>query len=274
MLEDEALDIEIRLFLEAIHARYGYDMREYSPASMRRRVLAVLAKSRLAHLGELQHRILTDPPFFSSLLEDLTIRVSEMFRDPEFYRSFRARVVPLLRTYPLLKIWHSGCASGEEAYASAILLSEEGLCDRAQIYATDLSAQALAQAKQGTYALEHLQKFSDNYVKSGGTGAFAQYYHAAYDGIAMSESLRRNILFFQHNLVSDHVFGEMHVVFCRNVLIYFGHALRERVLDKLVQSLYPGAFFCLGSSERLPGGGKERGFAEIDGEARIYRYEG
>jgi chemotaxis protein methyltransferase CheR len=270
-LESESETIEIRLLLEAIHERYGYDLRDYAPASMRRRVSAALARSGLNHLGELQHRLLGEPGFFAGVLDDLTVKVSEMFRDPGFYRAFRAQVAPVLRTYPLLKIWHSGCAAGEEVYASAILLSEEGLYERSQIYATDLSLGALEQARQGVYSSDHLQRFAENYRESGGASAFSSYYNQAYGRIAFHDSLRRNVLFFQHDLVSDHVFGEMHVIFCRNVLIYFGPDLRARVLDRFGQSLSPGGFLCLGSSERLP---RSEAFSEFSAEARIYRHEG
>jgi chemotaxis protein methyltransferase CheR len=269
--DSEIENIEIRLFLEAIHARYGYDLREYSPVSTRRRVLAVLAKSGLDNLGELQHRMLRDPEFFGSLLDDLVLRVTEMFRDPTFYRAFGARVVPILRTYPLLKFWHSGCATGEEAYSTAILLSEQGLYDRTQIYATDLSARALEQAKQGVYSAERGREFGENHTRAGGTCPFSNYYTEAYDRIALRESLRKNVLFFQHNLVSDHVFGEMNVIFCRNVLIYFGQSLRDRVIAKFAQSLCPGGFLCLGSGERLPRSGHD--FREFVPGERIYRHE-
>jgi chemotaxis protein methyltransferase CheR len=264
--------IEIRLLLEAVYAKYGYDLREYASVSMRRRVLAALAKSGLAHLGELQHRILRDPEFFASVLEDLTVRVSEMFRDPTFYRAFRSSVVPLLRTYPQLKIWHSGCATGEEVYSSAILLMEEGLYDRAQIYATDLSSHALEQAKEGVYSVDQLATFTGNYEAFGGRSTLADYYTAAYDRIAMRESVRSNVLFFHHNLVSDHPFGEMHVIFCRNVLIYFDAGLRSRVLAKFADSLCPGGFLCLGMSEGLSQ--SDRGaFVDFSRAERIYRHE-
>jgi chemotaxis protein methyltransferase CheR len=272
--DGEVEAIEIRLLLEAVFARYGYDLRGYGPASMRRRVLAVLARSSLGDLGALQHKVLTDAAFFASVLEDLIVQVSEMFRDPAFYRALRTRLIPILRTYPLLRIWHAGCSTGEEVYSNAILLWEEGLYDRAQIYATDLGPQALEQAKQGLYAASSLQTFTDNYVKAGGTSSFSSYYTAAYDRIALKESLRRNVLFFQHNLVSDHAFGEMHLVFCRNVLIYFGSELRERVFGKLAQSVCPGGFLCLGSSERLPATGGTQPFAEFAADERIYRQEG
>jgi chemotaxis protein methyltransferase CheR len=267
---DEIDKLEVRLFLEAIHARYGYDLRDYATDSMRRRVSAVLARSGLPHLGELQHRILKEPTLFASVIEDLTVRVSEMFRDPRFFRTFRDRVTPILRTYPLLNIWHSGCATGQEAYSTAILLSEEGLYERSQLYATDVSARALELAKQGIYPADRIPTYAANHAASGGRGELSRYFTAAYDQIALGESVRRNILFFQHNLVTDHVFAQMHVIFCRNVLIYFGAALRERVLDKFAQTLCPGGFLCLGSSERLSKRDLER-FTEFAGDDRIFR---
>jgi chemotaxis protein methyltransferase CheR len=275
MEPDEGVEaIEIRLFLEAVHAKYGYDLRDYAPASMYRRVLAALAKSGLRHLGDLQHRVLCDPEFFGGVLEDLTVRVTAMFRDPEFYRAFRLRVVPILRTYPLLRVWHCGCATGEEVYADAIVLSEEGLLERTQIYATDLNPLAVEQAKQGVYSAEHLDRVAENYAKSGGSSSFSNYYTQAYDRIAMKESLRKQVLFFQHNLVSDHTFGEMQVIFCRNVLIYFGRDLKDRVLQKFAGSLCPGGFLCLGSGERILRAREDHSMVEFASEERIYRHEG
>ncbi len=271
--ELDAETIEVRLFLEAVHARYGYDLRGYSAQSIRRRVLAALAKSGLGHLGELQHRVLLDPEFFAYLLDDLTVQVTGMFRDPDFYRAFRARIVPVLRTYPLLRIWHCGCATGEEVYASAILLMEEGLYDRAQIYATDLSPQALDYAKQGVYRADQLPSFTSNYEQAGGSSLFSNYYTEGYDRIAMREALRKNVLFFQHNLVSDHAFGEMQVIFCRNVLIYFGPDLKRRALAKFAESLCHGGFLCLGSGERVTRTSDEDRWSEFAAEERIYRWE-
>lgn len=274
MVEPSELEaLEIRLLLEAIHAKYGYDLRDYSPASLTRRVRTILLKSGLHNLGELQHKLLVDPIFFGAVLEDLTIRVSDMFRDPDFYRTLRTHVAPLLRTYPFLNVWNSGCATGEEAYSCAIVLSEEGLLDRTQIYATDLSVKGLEQAKQGVYPAEKLPAFTDNYEKSGGKSDFASYYTSAYNQVALKDLLRRKILFFQHDLVHDQVFGEMHMIFCRNVLIYFDRPLRDRVLDKLSQSLCPGGFLCLGSSERLDRP-NERAFTDFAPEYQIYRYQG
>jgi len=268
----DVTDLEIRLVLEAIHAQYGYDLRGYSAPFMRRRVLAVLAKSRLEHLGALQHRLLTDPAFFAAALSDLTVRTSEMFRDPAVFKVLREQVVPHLRTYPLLKIWHAGCGAGEEVYAMAILLTEEGLYERTQIYATDLNPHALELAKQGVYAGRAIDAARANHARSGGTSAFDAHATLAFDNMALRASLRRNILFFQHDLVSDQVFGEMHVVFCRNVLIYFGAELRRAVLTKLAASLCPGGFLCLGKSERLDVAEPVAPFVPFAPHARIYRH--
>lgn len=267
MLADENPDaLEVRLVLEAIQSRYGYDFRGYSPSSISRRVLAAAAQAGVSHLGELQHRLIHDPVFFEGILDTLTVRVTEMFRDPSFYRVFRERVVPILRTYPELKLWHAGCASGEEVYASAILLSEEGLYERAQIYATDMSRVAIDQARAGVYPLSRLPVFAHNHAEGGGRQPFDAYWSEAYDRITIRETLRKNVHFFQHDLVSDYTLGEMHVIFCRNVLIYFGPQLRERVFAIFANSLRPGSFLCLGNSEALPEGqrGSYEPFSSIE----------
>jgi chemotaxis protein methyltransferase CheR len=266
-------DIEVRLVLEAINARYGYDFRDYSPESMRRRVQAALARSGADNLGVLQHRLLLEPEFFASLIDDLTVQVSEMFRDPTFYRAFREQVVPMLRTYPQLKIWHAGCASGEEVYATAILLSEENLYERTQIYATDMSGRAVEQAREGIYPASQAELFSDNYLQSGGKKRLADYYSSAYGRIAVHDKLKRNVVFFQHDLVSDYALGEMQVVFCRNVLIYFGESLRERVVRVFADSLCRGGFLCLGGSERMSPSRTDLFSAFVSAE-RIYRRRG
>jgi chemotaxis protein methyltransferase CheR len=237
---------------------------------MRRRVRATLVRSGLAHLGELQHKILRDPIFFASVLDDLTVRVSEVFRDPQFFRAFRERVVPILRTYPLLKIWHAGCASGEEVYATAILLREENLYDRAQIYATDMSPKALELAKEGVYPEERAAQFEQNYLESGGKDQLNDYFSRAYGRVVVRESLRRNVVFFQHDLASDQALGAMHVVFCRNVLIYFGTELRERALATFGGCLERSGFLCLGMNEALSPKAKTQ-FGEFAEYERIYQ---
>jgi chemotaxis protein methyltransferase CheR len=266
-------EIEVRLVLEAINARYGYDFRDYSPESMRRRVHAALSRSGSGNLGLLQHRILTEPDLFAYLLDDFTVQVSEMFRDPTFYRAFREQVVPMLRTYPQLKIWHAGCAGGEEVYATAILLTEENLYERTQIYATDMSGSAVEHARDGIYPASQAELFSTNYRESGGKHRLADYYSSAYGHIAVHDQLKRNVVFFQHDLVSDYALGEMQVVFCRNVLIYFGESLRSRVLGVFADSLCRGGFLCLGGSESLPPAQTDvfQDFAIPD---RIYRRRG
>jgi chemotaxis protein methyltransferase CheR len=271
--DDEVERIEVALLLEAVYAKYGYDLRGYTRASMHRRVLAALDKSGLTKLSDLQHRILRDPPFFTEVLTDLTVQVTEMFRNPDVFRTFREEVVPLLRTYPLLRIWHAGCATGEEAYSTAILLSEEGLYERAQIYATDLSAHAIERAKCGVYPASQRAMFEENHRRSGGSTSLSPYLTERYDCLAIHEGLRRNILFFQHNLASDHTFGEMHVIFCRNVLIYLGAELRLRVLQRFAASVVAGGFLCLGRSERVAPELREL-FCPFGGEQRIYRQSG
>jgi chemotaxis protein methyltransferase CheR len=263
-------ELEIRLLLEAIHARYGYRFQDYAQSSMRRRVRAALARSGLSHLGELQHRLLADAEFFATMLDELTVRVSDLFRDPPFYRALRESVVPLLRTYPILKIWHAGCASGEEVYSTAILLSEENLSGRAQIYATDMSPKALEMARDGIYPEDRLAAFAHNYALSGGRRDLSDYFSRAYGRVVVREGLRQNVVFFQHDLTSDHALGEMHVVFCRNVLIYLGTELRARALSTFAGCLARGGFLCLGMNENLPAEfGKQ--FADCAPRERIYR---
>jgi chemotaxis protein methyltransferase CheR len=270
--ERDAVSIEMGLVLDAIQRRYGYDLRGYMPDSMQRRLKAALARSGCSHFGELQHRLLHEPDWFPSLLDQLTVQVSEMFRDPSFYAAFRERVAPVLRTYPTLKIWHAGCSAGEEVYATAVLLEEEDLHERAQIYATDLSDRALALAKEGVYRQSDATRFEENYVASGGTRRFSEYYAAAYERIAMRENLKRNMVFFQHNLVEDYAIGEMNVIFCRNVLLYFEKDLRHRVLGMFARGLRHGGFLCLGASEALPG--DVEGFTPFAPNERIYRRVG
>jgi chemotaxis protein methyltransferase CheR len=270
-MSSEAEAIEIRLVLEAIRSRYGYDFRDYTPATIERRLHSVLARTQIPHFGELMHRLLREPSFFYEVLDELTIQVSDLFRDPGFYRAFRRHVVPVLRTYPQLKIWHAGCATGEEVYSTAIILSEENLYERTQIYATDVSARVLEQARDGVYAASRLGSFSDAYAAAGGQRDFGEYYSEAYGRLALREGLRKNIVFFQHDLVHDYALGEMNVIFCRNVMIYFESGLRGRVLGVFQNGLCRGGFLCLGTSERLSAGAEFDEFVATD---RIYRYRG
>jgi chemotaxis protein methyltransferase CheR len=266
---EQAGELEARLLIEAIRNGYGYDFRSYTEDSIRRRIDAAAAKVGAKHLGELLHRVLHEPETFSAVLDVLTVRVTEMFRDPAFYRGWREVVLPVLRTYPQLKIWHAGCASGEEVYATAVLLSEAGIYDRAQIYATDISNVAVEQAREGVYSEDSFQKFEQNYRDAGGS-ELGRYFSRAYGNVSVLPSLKRNVHVFQHDLVSDYSPGEMHVIFCRNVLIYFGDALRQRVLGLFAAGLSAGGFLCLGASEGLPAAQREQ-FHELSPALRIYR---
>jgi chemotaxis protein methyltransferase CheR len=267
---DSSERIELRLALEAIHRRYGYDFRHYDEASIGRRLSAAAARIGARHFGELQHRVLHEPDVFQRVLDVLTVRVTEMFRDPAFYRALRRLVLPALRTYPQLKIWHAGCASGEEVYATAILLEECGLYDRAQVYGTDVSHAAVEQARHGIYPDSALAQFGNNYRASGGEGDVSGYFAQAYGGVAIRPALKKNVHFFQHDLVTDYSLGEMHVVFCRNVLIYFGDELRQRAFSLFTDGLQRGGFLCLGASEALPS--SERGhYQDVSESERIYR---
>jgi chemotaxis protein methyltransferase CheR len=268
--EDEAVALEVRLVLEAIHARYGYDFRAYAPDSMGRRVVAAAAKVGSPNLGSLLHRILREPETFCAVLDSLTVRVTEMFRDPPMYQAFRQLVLPVLRTYPQLKIWHAGCASGEEVYATAILLTEEGLYNRAQIYATDMSAAAVEQAREGVYPENLLPEFAMNYRAAGGERDFDGYWSRAYGRVSVRPGLKQNVHFFQHDLVSDYSLGEMHVIFCRNVLIYFGEELRKRVFSLFADGLSRGGFLCLGASEAIPSA-ERASYQELAPNERIFR---
>jgi len=267
---EQATELEARLVLEAIQLGYGYDFRAYAPDSMRRRIEAAAVKVGVRHLGELQHRLLREPETFAAVLDVLTVRVTEMFRDPPFYRGLREHVLPVLRTYPQFKIWHAGCASGEEVYATAILLSEEGIGERAQVYATDVSLVAVQQTRDGVYPESAFDGFERNYRAAGGEADFGRYFSRAYGNVAVLPSLKRNVHVFQHDLVSDYSPGDMHLIFCRNVLIYFGDRLRSRVFDLFDEALMRGGFLCLGSSEALHAAQRSK-YQEISAPLRIYR---
>jgi chemotaxis protein methyltransferase CheR len=271
--DSEAERIEMGLVLDAIQRRYGYDLRQYVPETIERRLRSALARSGLKHFGELTHRLLHDDAWFPSLLDQLTVQVSDMFRDPPFYRVFRERVVPHLRTYPELKLWHAGCASGEEVYATAVLLTEEQLYERAQIYGTDVSAKAIESAKAGVYSQDQALAFAKNHAQSGATRPFEEFVIAGYGRVAMREELRRNLVFFQHNLATDHAIGEMNVIFCRNVLIYFDRELRRRAVELFAAGLRRGGFLCLGATEAMPPEASGS-FSDFAPRERIFRRVG
>ena len=263
--------IEVNLLLEAIYQRYGYDFRQYSQASIQRRVLHHLAKTGFQTISDLIPGILHDEAVFTSLFFDLSVTVTEMFRDPWFYLALRKEVVPFLKTFPFINIWHAGCATGEEVYSLAILLKEEGLYDRARIYATDFNDAVLEKGKARIYPLERIKEYSLNYQKAGGQKSLADYYRARYQSIIMDASLQDNITFANHNLATDGVFSEMHLILCRNVLIYFDRTLQSRVLSVFRDSLCYNGFLCLGSKETVRFSNVREDFVEFAAKERIYQ---
>ncbi|KUO77877.1 MAG: chemotaxis protein CheR [Desulfosporosinus sp. BRH_c37] len=248
-LENE--DLEIRLLLEGIYLKYGYDFRDYSKAHLKRRIMHRLSLSELSSISQMQHQVLYSRAFLETLLTDFSINVTEMFRDPPFYKAFRQEVVPVLKTYPFIKVWHAGCSSGEEVYSMAILLKEEGLYERTQIYATDFNVEVLEKAKHAIYPIDDIKDYTYNYQQSGGRASFADYYIARYDSVILDQTLKKKIIFADHNLVTDGVFGEMHVVICRNVLIYFNRELQKKVFKLFYESLRNGGFLGIGTKESL-----------------------
>jgi chemotaxis protein methyltransferase CheR len=249
---DEARErIEIDLLLEAIQRRYGYDFRGYALASLRRRLWHRVYGEGLQTLSGLQERVLHDPTCMDRLLRDLSINVTEMFRDPTFYRALRERVFPLLRTHPFIRVWNAGCSTGEEIYSLAIALREEGLLDRTRIYATDIDDAALERARGGAFPLDRMQRYTVNYLRAGGSDAFSSYYTAAGDSARFDPALAGGIVFAQHNLVTDGSFNEFQLIVCRNVLIYFGSKLQEEVLGLFGQSMMRFGILALGRKESI-----------------------
>ena len=246
-----AADIEMRLLLEAVYAKYSHDFRDYSGASLKRRVQHALLQLGCETISQLQSRVLHDPHVFQQLLEILTIPFTEMFRDPSYWLALRQQVVPLLRTYPSLKVWVAGCATGEEVFSLAILLQEEGLLERSIVYATDINPAVLDKARQGIFPIVSVRQHTANYQAAGGKRAFSDYYSAAYNAARFDPDLIRNVTFADHSLATDTVFSETHLISCRNVLIYFNKALQNRALGLFHESLCHRGFLGLGNKESL-----------------------
>lgn len=264
-------DIEIQLLLEGVQRVYGYDFRDYAEASIKRRLTHWLSESAFDTFSQAQSQLLREPELFFSLLQGITVNVTEMFRDPSFFKTVREQVVPFLKTYPFVKIWHAGCATGEEAYSMAILLEEEGMGGRYRMYATDIDEVVLQKAAEGVMSMNEMQKYTRNYQKAGGKASFADYYTARYERAILSPELRKNIVFAPHNLAVDAEFGEMNMVLCRNVMIYFKPALKERCLRLFDNSLLPGGFLCLGLKETLEKRKMGDRYDELAPMTRIYR---
>ena len=264
-------DIELQLLIDAIYLKYHYDFRGYARASLKRRLRTAMGRFGCDTLSRLQDKVLHEPATFPMLLAYLTVQVSDMFRDPAYFHTLRHKVVPLLRTYPSLRVWVAGCSSGEEVYSLAILLREEGLLARTLIYATDINAQALEQAEAGVYGVDRVAGFSDNYRKAGGTASLSEYYTAAYGRAVFDKSLRENIVFSDHSLATDSVFAEVQLVSCRNVLIYFDRLLQDRAVGLFRDALVRRGFLGVGSKESLRFSQHAGAFDEVERNERIYQ---
>ncbi len=271
MSDTDAEELEIRDFIKTLKARHGYDFGQYAPASFKRRLRALRTRSGAASIAALSRRVMDEPGFLRQVLAGLSVPVSEMFRDPWVFESLRREVLPILASYPRIHIWQAGCAHGEEVYSLAILLEEEGLYDKSQIFATDLNDVALEEAAGGIYPAANARLFSENYQRAGGRRSLSHYFHARYERIKFDESLKRNVTFASHNLSTDGVFAEVQLILCRNVLIYFNDALQNRVLQLFRDSLVHKGFLCLGSKETLAHTAVDRDFDAFDAPSRLYR---
>jgi len=263
--------IEVDVFVQALQKRHGYDFSQYAPASLKRRVRQLAAQLQCKTISHLTERMLHEPELLPRVLEGLTVPASDMFRDPTVFRTLRENILPLLASYPHINIWQAGCAHGQEVYSLAILLEEAGLYDRTQIFATDLSDRALQQASEGIYPVKEAQQWSRDYQASGGTQSLADYCSAGYNLIKLNQRLRRNVTFAMHNLATDGVFCEAHLILCRNVLIYFSNSLQDRALSLFRDSLVRNGFLCLGLRENLEVASTARDFTPFIEPMRIYR---
>jgi chemotaxis protein methyltransferase CheR len=268
---DAIEDLELRLLLEGIYQRYGYDFREYARSSIRRRVWRRVTQENLETISGLLERLLHDPACMERLLLDLSVSVTSMFRDPTFFLALRQKVVPILRTYPFVRIWNAGCATGEESVSLAILLHEEGFGERVRIYATDINAEVIERARRRVFPLERMREFTQNYIQGGGQTAFSDYYKIHGEAVQFSPALADRIVFAQHNLVSDADFNEFHLIVCRNVMIYFDRSLQDKVVALLHRSLIRFGVLALGQKESLRFSTHAADFEELDPPEKLYR---
>jgi chemotaxis protein methyltransferase CheR len=264
-------NIEIELLLQGLYAWCGYDYRDYAHNSIKRRIWHRVHAENLSTISGLLEKVLHDPACLQRLIGDFSINVTEMFRDPLFFLHFREKVVPLLRTYPSIRIWHAGCSTGEEVYSMAMLLHEEGIYDKTKIYATDINANVLKIAKAGVFPLEHMKKYTNNYLKAGGKKAFSNYYNVLHNGVKFHPYLTKNVVFAQHNLVTDRSFNEFHVILCRNVLIYFNKDLQRKVHHLFYESLGMLGILGLGDKETIYYIDKTDCYEEISKNQKLYK---
>jgi len=264
-------NIELELLLQDVFLQDGYDFRNYTRAHVKRRVNDRLVQEGLKSISELQNLILHHPRAFDRLVQDLSINVTEMFRNPDFYKSVREKVIPILKTYPFLKIWHAGCATGEEVFSFAIMLKEEGLLERTQIYATDFNPYVIEKARKGIFPIRYIKEYTANYQKAGGKESFSDYYHANDEWVIFDKSLSKNMVFAEHNLVTDGVFAEMNMIVCRNVLIYFNRELQNKVLGLLHSNLVTGGYLALGTKESLMFSDNQKKYKVVDARQKIFK---
>jgi chemotaxis protein methyltransferase CheR len=264
-------DLEIELLLSAIYKYYGLDFRNYADGSIRRRIWKQIEQEKLFSISQLQNKILHDKRCMERFLLTLSINVTSMFRDPPFYRAFRKKIVPLLKTYPSIRVWCAGCSTGEEVYSLAILLHEEGLFEKSRIYATDMNEAVLRTAQEGIYPLLQMQEYTKNYVDAKGKHGFSEYYTAKYESAILRPFLKEKIVFAKHNLASENSFNEFNVIFCRNVLIYFNEDLQKRVHQLMYESLCRFGILCLGEKESISFTGFEKDYEELDPSYKIYK---
>lgn len=267
----ELEDLEIQLLLEGVHRYYGFDFRNYAIASIKRRIRDLIQTDKLPSISRLQEKILHEPAYLKRFLLNLSVNVTSMFRDPSFYLAFKTQVVPLLRTYPIIRIWHAGCATGEEVYSMAILLWEEGIYHRCRIYATDINETALHQARVGIYPLQQMQEYASLYQQAGGKQKLSEYYAISYSSAVVHSFLKQNIVFATHNLVTDASFNEFNVILCRNVLIYFNAELQTRVHRLFHDSLRSFGILGLGQQETLKFSPDRECYEPVEPQARLYR---
>lgn len=264
-------DEDVEVLLLDLHRKHGYDFSDYSRASMKRRLNRLVAMDKFPSFAEMRYRLINDEFYLRRFIEEITVNVTEMFRDPEFFKYLRLNIIPTLGTYPFIRIWIAGCASGEEAYSIAILLKEANLLDKSIIYATDLNPRVLERAKSGIFPMKYIKQYSENYLASGGYEDFSSYYSAKYDVVILNESLRRKIVFSTHNLVSDSSFNSFQLILCRNVLIYFNTHLQSRVFDLMDKSLDNLGYLALGTKETLRFAGISAKYKQVDPKEKIWR---
>ncbi|MBC7869460.1 MAG: protein-glutamate O-methyltransferase CheR [Chitinophagaceae bacterium] len=271
MAKAELEDIELQLLIEGIYMHYGYDFREYAPTSLKRRILNFVQAEKLTSISALQDKVLHDPDVMQRLMPAILVHVTQMFRDPSFYLTFRSLIIPILRSYPIIQIWHAGCSTGEEVYSLAILLQEENLYDRCQIYATDINDSVLQKAKSRRVPIELMRDFTRNYVQSGGKSDFSNYYVVKDDVAVFKPELTKNVTFAPHNLVTDGSFKEFNLIFCRNVLIYFNRSLQARVHTLIYESLAVSGTLALGHSETVRFTPHEAHYRSLDPFEKLFR---